>query len=87
MMMSGLFAFGLGLGGCQPQSGETAKKLDEINKKLDDLDKKLASNAAPRPMVPQGPDPTAVYAIPIDGSPVKGPKAAKVTIVEAFEFA
>jgi hypothetical protein len=87
MMMSGIFAAGLGFGACQPHNPETAKKLDEISKKLDDLDKKLASNAQPRPMMPQGPDPMAVYAVPIEGAPTKGPKAAKITIVEAFEFA
>lgn len=33
------------------------------------------------------PDDSAVYAVPVDGSPVEGPADAKVTIVKAFEFA
>ena len=36
---------------------------------------------------PPGPDPQAVYSVPIDGAPFKGVKDAKITVVEAFEFA
>lgn len=36
---------------------------------------------------PKRPDPATVFSVPIDGDPVKGPKTAKVTIVEAAEFA
>jgi protein-disulfide isomerase len=36
---------------------------------------------------PPGPDPSAVYSVPVDGSPVEGPDDAKITIVKAFEFA
>jgi protein-disulfide isomerase len=36
---------------------------------------------------PPEPDPSTVYAVPVDGSPVEGPADAKVTIVKAFEFA
>ena len=40
-----------------------------------------------QPQRPPEPDPALVYAVPIDGAPVKGPADAAVTIVEAFEFA
>lgn len=33
------------------------------------------------------PDTSVVHAVPVDGSPFEGPADAKVTIVEAFEFA
>ena len=42
-----------------------------------------------RPAPPQGPqieDPKAVYSVPVDGSPVRGPDDALVTIVEALDF-
>jgi protein-disulfide isomerase len=41
----------------------------------------------PAPIRPGQPSPTAVYAVPVDGSPWLGPRYAKVTIVKAFEFA
>jgi hypothetical protein len=81
-------AAGVGLLGCQAQNDEVNKKLDKVLSRLDDLDKKMAQNARPAmPQPPPGPDPNAIYAVPIDGSPMIGPKGAKVTIVEAFEFA
>lgn len=36
---------------------------------------------------PPGPDPAAVYAVPIEGAPFVGTKDAKITVVAAFEFA
>ncbi len=36
---------------------------------------------------PPGPDPAEVYSVPIAGAPAVGPANAKVTLVEAFEFA
>lgn len=41
---------------------------------------------AARPQRPR-PNPSAVYSVDINGAPFKGAKDAKVTIVEAFEFA
>jgi protein-disulfide isomerase len=74
---------------CQPVANdETNKKLDEISKKLEAMEKKIGTGGQPqRPQPPAGPDPSVVYSVPVDGSPIKGPKHAKVTIVEAFEFA
>ncbi len=43
--------------------------------------------AEPPTRRPPGPDPEAVYAVPIEGSPSEGPKDAVITIVKAFEFA
>jgi len=86
----------LGLLACQKADDAVVKKLDEISKKLDKLDaieQKLAAGgarpAAARPAGPQPgrPDPSAVYAVPIGGAPFKGAANAKITMVEAFEFA
>src|SRR5688572_2166071 len=80
-------------GGCQKEDPATKERLDKILAKLDDLEKKVdrvgtgrGGAAAPGPQ-PGRPDPTAVYSVPVDGNPAKGPATAKVTIVEAAEFA
>jgi hypothetical protein len=36
---------------------------------------------------PRRPDRATVFSVPIDGSPARGPKTAKVTIVQGAEFA
>jgi protein-disulfide isomerase len=84
------------LSSCQKDDSAVVKKLDELvtlqreaNAKLDRM---ASAPGAARPAMPPGqqagrPDPTAVYAVPIEGAPFKGAKNAKVTIVEAFEFA
>jgi protein-disulfide isomerase len=89
MILSGLVAGGVSMLACQPVPDENVnKKLDEITKKLDAIEKKIGAGGMPqRPQPPPGPDPNAVYSVPIDNSPFVGPKHAKVTIVEAFEFA
>lgn len=78
--------------GCQRAgSDDISEKLDQIDKKLESLDKKIsnikpgAGRAAPKR--PPGPDPKKVYAAPISGAAFKGPANAKVTIVDAFEYA
>ncbi|HEY8202526.1 MAG TPA: thioredoxin domain-containing protein, partial [Actinomycetota bacterium] len=43
---------------------------------------KAAAPAAARPTI----DPNKVYTIPVGGSPVRGPKAAKVTVVEFADY-
>lgn len=86
--MSGALVAGLTLMACQMQVDEaTKKKLDEISTKLDALDKKVGQGARPMPQQPAGPDPSTVYSVAVDGSAYDGPQHAKVTIVEAFEFA
>lgn len=95
LFVAGLVA--IGLVGCQKADDAVVKKLDEISKKLDKLDEisnKLTAGggraAGARPKAgprPGRPDPSKVYSVPIDGNPFEGAKHAKVTIVEAFEFA
>ena len=94
LLVTGLLA--VGLVGCTKADDAVGKKLDEISRKLDKLDaieKKLAAGggragaARPRGPRPGRPDPSAVYSVPIAGSAYKGATTAKVTIVEAFDFA
>lgn len=92
----------LGVAGCMTSDDQSLEKsLVKINRRLDAIDKQLAQGvpagapergaaAAGRPapqQQPPGPDPTAVYAVPIDGAPFVGTADAKITVVAAFEFA
>lgn len=91
IVLSSLVAGGVSMMACQPvQDENVTKKLDEISKKLDALDKKVGAGGMgqpQRPPQPAGPDPNTVYSVAIEGSAIQGPKTAKVTVVEAFEFA
>ncbi len=96
MRMGFLFlpALGLLLTGCHRDDSLVADKLDKVIKQNDeiiDLLKKGGAAArgaagAQRPQRPR-PSPEEVYAVPLEGAPFVGNKEAKVTIVEAFEFA
>lgn len=77
---------------CEAQGRNVDAKLDDIVARLDKLEKDLQARPAAGRGMPQQrqrmePDPTKVYAVPIEGAPAKGPEHAKVTLVEAFEFA
>ena len=81
--------------GCQkPDDKPLRKEIEALKKGQKDILAKLDKVAtgrpgANRPQRPQRPrpQPNSVYSVNIDGSPFKGAKDAKVTIVEAFEFA
>ena len=93
----------LGLAGCERQDdADLGKKLDDIEKRLGGIEEQIkkggvgrggaerAGAARPkrdRPQRPPGPDPKLTYAVPIEGAASVGPKHAKVTVVDAFEFA
>jgi protein-disulfide isomerase len=78
--------------GCN--QGSDIQELKEGQKqvlaRLDSIDKSVTAlkNApAARPAAaPNAPDPNKVYDIPVGSSPVRGPKNAKVTIVEFSDF-
>jgi len=80
--------------GCQ-KAGDSgvAERLDSIDKRLASIEGKLESGGArpgaARPKRPQRPrpNPKDVYAVPVEGAAFKGAKHAKITVVEAFEFA
>lgn len=81
--------------GCTRDDSKMAEKLDQMIKKQDQILTLLekgggpaaARNAAAQRPQRARPASTEVYAVPVDGAPSVGPKDAKVTIVEAFEFA
>jgi protein-disulfide isomerase len=82
---------GAGCFGCDQGAGgkldEVAKGQKEILAKIEALEKtvnqiKAAPAAAARPQA----DPNKVYTIPVDGNAMRGPKTAKVTIVEFSDF-
>jgi protein-disulfide isomerase len=80
--------------GCQRDDTAVKEKLDQIDQRLAGIEQSLKSGAgaargAAQPQRPQRPrpNPADVYAIPIGDSPIEGPPTAKITIVEAFEFA
>ncbi len=88
-------ALGVLLAGCARDDTKMAEKLDQVIKKqdqiIDILNKGGGARAAAaagqqRPQRPR-PSPTEVYAVPLEGAPFVGAKEAKVTVVEAFEFA
>lgn len=65
-----------------------------LNDKIDRLEKLIIANCgqggggrgAQRPQRPE-PDRAKTYAVPIEGDPFEGPANAKVTLVEAFDYA
>ena len=75
--------------GCNDAELKDLKKgQQEVLAKLDSLDKAVAGLKAAQaaPQRPAAPDPNKVYTIPTTGSAVRGPKDAKVTIVEFSDF-
>jgi len=75
--------------GANPADIEEIKKgQKDILSKLDGLDKAVqqVKAAAPAAARPQMPDANKVYSIPIADSAVRGPKTAKVTVVEFSDF-
>jgi protein-disulfide isomerase len=76
----------------EAQSEQLVKLVEALSARLDGLDSKLETLAAQQarpvaPTRPHGPDPAVVYAVPVDDSPFEGPADAKITIVEAYDFA
>jgi hypothetical protein len=90
LLAAALMAAGLG---CRKASDEDSNdKFDKIMARLDAMDKKMDQIAqgrgAARPPAPAEPDPKATYAVPVtDADYPRGPATAKVTIVEAADFA
>ena len=81
------------LGACAKDESSISSKLDKIEQRLASIESKLAGGALPGAARgqagprPAQPDPNGVYAVPIAGAPYRGSEHAKITIVEAFEFA
>lgn len=81
----------LALSGChrEPQGADELRaEHRQILSRLADLEQKIdrlasRSAGAPRPL---GPDPARTYNLPVEGSPVKGPAEAPITIVEFSDY-
>ncbi len=85
--------------GCTKDDKSLEAHLSSIDTQLKDIKGDLAelkkagpargaaARGAARPARPPGPDPQAVYAVPIDGAGERGPSDAKVTMVKGFDFA
>jgi len=81
--------------GCKKaDDGDVSDKIDKMMARQDSMDKKLdqilqrGGAGAARPPSPAEPDPKLTYAVPVTGDDFpKGPATAKVTIVEAADFA
>ena len=78
--------------GCRKMEDDSNEKFDRIMSRLDAMDKKIDQIAqgrgAARPQAPPEPDPKLTYAVPVTESDYpRGPATAKVTIVEAADFA
>jgi protein-disulfide isomerase len=76
----------------QEKLGALEEGQQTILSRLDQLEEKVGAAApsrparADQPQRPQGPDPQAVYKVPLGDSHAKGPETAKVTIVAWSEF-
>ena len=73
-------------GGGASDVQELKKGQKDILAKLDVLDKSVQQVKAAAPPARPQLDPNKVYNIPITNSPVRGPRSAKVTIVEFSDF-
>ena len=87
-----LLAVILPLTACQSDTKNINDRMERIEKKLDALIAQgprggagQAAGAA-RPQRPQ-PDSSKTYSVPIVNDPIEGPADAKVTVVEAFDYA
>jgi hypothetical protein len=79
--------------GCTRDDNSIKERLDKIDNRLAGIEARLGRGGAPGAAAqqanraPQGPDPREVYAVDIEGAAFEGAENAKVTVVEAFEFA
>ena len=87
-----LIAALLPLAACQADTKNLNDRMERIEKKLDAL---IATGGArggaagagqQRPQRPE-PDRAKTYAVSIENDPIEGPIDAKVTLVEAFDYA
>ena len=89
-----LFAAFLPLAACQNDTNKNLNdRMERIEKKLDAIIAQggrgggaAGAAAQPRPSRPE-PDRAKTYAIPVDGNAFAGPADAKVTLVEAADYA
>lgn len=81
----------------QKKLDQAISKLESIEKKVDSAPAARGAAGVPtqvqpggqpgQPQRPPGPDPATVYSVDIKGDLYEGPAVAKITIVEASDFA
>ncbi|MBX3160487.1 MAG: hypothetical protein KF773_31265 [Deltaproteobacteria bacterium] len=78
------------LAACQPDTKNIERKLDALMQEVKQLRAQGVGGAAPaagqRPQRVE-PDPTKTYAVSVEGDWFEGPADAKVTIIEAYDYA
>jgi len=92
--MKALIAFAavISLAACQNDQKNINDRMERIEKKLDALiasggGKGAAAGAQQqRPSRPE-PDRAKTYAVSIEGDPIEGAADAKITLIEAFDYA
>ena len=84
-----LFIAGLGVTACQPPSQpQPDDALAKLTKRVEALETQVKQLGRAAPQRPQRPDPALTYYLPVhQDDPYRGAEHAKVTIVEAYEFA
>jgi hypothetical protein len=77
------------LAACQNDTKNLNDKIDKLDKKLDALLAQRGNNPGAQQQRPARPEPdrSKTYAVPIEGDPFVGPADAKITLVEAFDYA
>lgn len=77
--------------GCTRDDQSIKERLDKIDKRLESIEARIGQGGGARgnraARRPRGPNPQTVYAVALGDSPWEGTKDAKVTLVEAFDFA
>lgn len=84
-----LVAAVLPLAACQADTKNLNDRMERIEKKLDALiaqGPRGGGAPAARPSRPE-PDRAKTYAVSIENDPFEGPADAKVTLIEAFDYA
>ncbi len=80
----------LALAACQNDTKNLNDKIDKLDKKLDALiaqgGRGGGQPGAQRPSRPE-PDRAKTYAVSVENDPYIGPADAKVTLIEAFDYA
>jgi len=72
--------------GCQQDTKNLERKLDQIIQKLDHMPAGAPGAAMQRPQRPE-PDRSKTYAVPIADDPSEGPTDAKITLIKAYDYA
>jgi outer membrane murein-binding lipoprotein Lpp len=89
-ILAGSFFVANALNRVTVQVDKTATGLQEIKTALADAKTALQQAAKAQPAKPaprrRGPDPDKVHKVNIAGAPIKGPKTAKVKIIEFSDF-